>query len=150
MQSSTPYTHITLYPLNYHAKNTPKTDIKETQVIENQQLGFLQSRGDRIRTCDTLVPNQVRYRAALHPESISFLKCGCKGMHFISNMQVLQVLFYYILLNEDFLKHLNAFFHLVDGVCCHKREPDQRVLWSTCRWNDGIDKHTVVEGKFGD
>ncbi len=25
-------------------------------------------RGDRIRTCDHLVPNQARYRAALHPE----------------------------------------------------------------------------------
>ena len=25
-------------------------------------------RGDRIRTCDHLVPNQERYRAALHPE----------------------------------------------------------------------------------
>ena len=26
------------------------------------------SRGDRIRTCDPLVPNQVRYRPALLPE----------------------------------------------------------------------------------
>ena len=24
-------------------------------------------RGDRIRTCDPLVPNQMRYQAALHP-----------------------------------------------------------------------------------
>ena len=24
-------------------------------------------RGDRIRTCDHLVPNQTRYRTALHP-----------------------------------------------------------------------------------
>ncbi len=28
------------------------------------------SRGDRIRTCDHLVPNQVRYRTALRPESL--------------------------------------------------------------------------------
>ena len=28
------------------------------------------SRGDRIRTCDHLVPNQERYRAALHPASL--------------------------------------------------------------------------------
>ena len=28
------------------------------------------SRGDRIRTCDHLVPNQARYRAALHPEYV--------------------------------------------------------------------------------
>ena len=26
------------------------------------------SRGGRIRTCDPLVPNQVRYRTALHPD----------------------------------------------------------------------------------
>ena len=30
----------------------------------------LWSRGDRIRTCDHLVPNQERYRAALHPAAI--------------------------------------------------------------------------------
>ena len=34
---------------------------------------FLFRRGDRIRTCDHLVPNQVRYRTALHPENI-FIK----------------------------------------------------------------------------
>ena len=28
-------------------------------------------RGDRIRTCDHLVPNQVRYRTALRPEFVS-------------------------------------------------------------------------------
>ena len=28
------------------------------------------SRGDMIRTCDHLVPNQERYRAALHPASL--------------------------------------------------------------------------------
>ena len=28
---------------------------------------FLGCRGDRIRTCDHLVPNQARYRTALHP-----------------------------------------------------------------------------------
>ena len=29
---------------------------------------LLKSRGDRIRTCDPLVPNQVRYRPALLPD----------------------------------------------------------------------------------
>ena len=28
-------------------------------------------RGDRIRTCGRLVPNQERYRAALHPDCIT-------------------------------------------------------------------------------
>ena len=41
-------------------------------------------RGDRIRTCGRLVPNQERYRAALHPVAIlkwkkSFPNCECKG-----------------------------------------------------------------------
>ncbi len=31
-------------------------------------IGFLKSREDRIRTCDPLVPNQVRYRPALLPD----------------------------------------------------------------------------------
>ena len=34
--------------------------------------GFLKlSREDRIRTCDPLVPNQVRYRPALLPDSLT-------------------------------------------------------------------------------
>ena len=33
-----------------------------------QRLLIMIGRGDRIRTCDHLVPNQERYRTALHPE----------------------------------------------------------------------------------
>ena len=40
-----------------------------------QSFGFFQSRGDRIRTCDHLVPNQERYRTALHP-----VKCQVYGL----------------------------------------------------------------------
>ena len=43
-------------------------------TIYNKKRGFpfywktsLLCRGDRIRTCDHLVPNQARYRTALHP-----------------------------------------------------------------------------------
>ena len=32
--------------------------------------GSILCRGDRIRTCDHLVPNQVRYRTALRPEML--------------------------------------------------------------------------------
>ena len=32
-------------------------------------------RGERIRTFDILVPNQARYRAALHPEKRAFYRC---------------------------------------------------------------------------
>ena len=45
------------------------------------ELPHEKSRGDRIRTCDHLVPNQVRYRTALRPES------DCKIMNFICNTQ---------------------------------------------------------------
>ena len=45
------------------------------------------SRGDRIRTCDHLVPNQERYRAALHPAL--FLNCGCKGKFFFLFLQTI-------------------------------------------------------------
>jgi hypothetical protein len=33
------------------------------------RCGLLVGRDDRIRTCDSCVPNAVRYRAALHPDS---------------------------------------------------------------------------------
>ena len=34
----------------------------------------LKSRDDKIRTCGLFVPNEARYRAALHPETISTAK----------------------------------------------------------------------------
>ena len=41
---------------------------KKVKCLIIKHLTTLKSRGDRIRTCDRLVPNQERYRAALHPE----------------------------------------------------------------------------------
>lgn len=47
---------------------------KATPVIFNLNLLIITEvsfcRGDRIRTCDHLVPNQVRYRTALRPEML--------------------------------------------------------------------------------
>ena len=40
------------------------SDIKKQVQLKYVTLAC---RGDRIRTCDHLVPNQVRYRTALHP-----------------------------------------------------------------------------------
>ena len=48
-------------------------------------------RGDRIRTCDHLVPNQARYRTALHP----VFNCECKGNHIFLHLQILRQLFRY-------------------------------------------------------
>ena len=38
---------------------------------------LFQGRGDRTRTCDSLVPNQERYQLRYTP--VHFFKCGCKG-----------------------------------------------------------------------
>jgi hypothetical protein len=39
------------------------------QVTDSlNSVGFLKSRGDKIRTCDLLVPNQALYQAEPHPE----------------------------------------------------------------------------------
>ena len=52
---------------------------KKTRAEFKIPLSFFLRRGDRIRTCDHLVPNQVRYRTALRPDcrklSSSFDKC---------------------------------------------------------------------------
>ncbi len=38
--------------------------------LEKRGLFYFDGRGDRIRTYDPLVPNQMRYQAALRPEAI--------------------------------------------------------------------------------
>ena len=50
-------------------------DVKETDMEKEtmrpagtHRLQEEECRGDRIRTCDHLVPNQVRYRTALRPD----------------------------------------------------------------------------------
>ena len=49
---------------------------KDKRPIRIQlRISLLSSRGDRIRTCDHLVPNQVRYRTALRPDSLRSHKC---------------------------------------------------------------------------
>ena len=44
---------------------------KEKRLHKNVSLF---SRGDRIRTCDHLVPNQARYRTALHPVGVVYFQ----------------------------------------------------------------------------
>jgi hypothetical protein len=45
-----------------------KPDTLSGNKKAQHMLSFSSSRGDRIRTCDPLVPNQMRYRPALLPE----------------------------------------------------------------------------------
>ena len=51
---------------------------EKSQEPNFQALDFQSCRGDRIRTCDRLVPNQKRYRAALHPENPPCRKATAK------------------------------------------------------------------------
>ena len=44
-----------------------KTDLTEKTANFVSKLTVFFGRGDRIRTCGPLVPNQVRYQTALHP-----------------------------------------------------------------------------------
>ncbi len=83
--------------------------------MENFSLG----RGDRIRTCDHLVPNQARYRTALHPVNQSFLICECKGTNIFLNSQMKRQLFYDILFYKYLFQCLNTSLNLFFGVSGH-------------------------------
>ena len=54
---------------------------KRKKIASLCEEAIIFCRGDRIRTCDRLVPNQMRYRAALHPAN-SFVLSGCKITRF--------------------------------------------------------------------
>lgn len=54
---------------------------KTKKALQLTLKGFSFSREDRIRTCDPLVPNQVRYRPALLPD------CLCKAKTKLPNQQ---------------------------------------------------------------
>ena len=69
---------------------------KKVKYLKNRYLTFCVGRGDRIRTCDRLVPNQKRYRAALHPECFPFQKCGCKDTDKFCNKQILKEVFSFV------------------------------------------------------
>ena len=43
---------------------------------------FFIGRDDKIRTCGLFVPNEARYRAALHPETV----LRCKSTHFFDTV----------------------------------------------------------------
>ena len=46
----------------------------------------INGRGERIRTFDPLVPNQMRYQAALHPDEAGIL--AAQGIVFVSALQL--------------------------------------------------------------
>ena len=46
---------------------------KAKKSADNRRLIFL-CRDDKIRTCGLFVPNEARYRAALHPETFALQK----------------------------------------------------------------------------
>ncbi len=66
------YIYIYIYTLFnekrvYLTKKTINFIFYNTQVTDNQSLGLNTSRDDWIRTSGLVVPNDARYRAALHP-----------------------------------------------------------------------------------
>ena len=56
--------------------------MRHNATFQPNSLIFIvfKSREDRIRTCDPLVPNQVRYRPALLPGA--YILSGCKSKVF--------------------------------------------------------------------
>ena len=56
------------------ARRSGKDRNKTKQPLRSQDrrgclISYIVCRSDRIRTCDPLVPNQIRYRTALHSET---------------------------------------------------------------------------------
>ena len=77
-------------------------------------------RGDRTRTCDSLVPNQeryqLRYTSVALTQKLFLLFCGCKGTNFFWFLQIFSQLFYNILFNKYFFQYHDASFHLFFGM----------------------------------
>ena len=87
---------------------TARTNTKEmTNPLKN---GLVIGRGDRIRTCDHLVPNQVRYRTALHPVTVYIF--------LFNNLQLLKNRYH----------NLQCSVNLLFSMCSHKRETYERIL----------------------
>ena len=64
---------LLLYPTELRAEHTKKGSQKEPFSLNG--------RGDRIRTYDPLVPNQMRYQTALRPEDLHSNLNSCRGNH---------------------------------------------------------------------
>lgn len=52
----------------------------------NEHNSFRRGRDDRIRTCGPLVPNQMRYQTALHPDSIRTATTLIMILYFVVNV----------------------------------------------------------------
>ena len=96
-------------------------------------------RGDRIRTCDHLVPNQARYRTALRPAAIR-APCAMPRAAFGAPSS------YDALFHEYLFEDLHAALHLLFGVRGHESEAHERVLRSASGRYHRVDKHAVVVG----
>ena len=88
----------------------------------------MECRGDRTRTCDILVPNQVRYQLRYAPN------------YFLFNDS---------LLDKDLLQSLDRTLHLLLCMCGHQSIAHECILRSTCGRDDRIDEHASLEGKSG-
>ena len=86
---------IQSYMLQLRVKTGGGMYKKSRQLVMNQRSFFLKiGRGDRTRTCDSLVPNQERYqlRYTSLPKRPCLI-CGCKVNIFFPTVQILGNLF---------------------------------------------------------
>ena len=79
--------------VRYQLRHTPKTDfslftqafhLHYTATQPANCIAFYHRRGDRIRTCDPLVPNQVRYQLRHTPKIFS----PTKQVFFLIGVQI--------------------------------------------------------------
>ena len=120
----------------------------------NQRFIFKGGRGDRTRTCDSLVPNQERYQ--LRYTSILrmlFRKALQRYCFFLTLANFSAIIFEKtsILLNnalfyEDFFQYCYRAIHLILSMRSHQCIAYEGILRCTCRRNNRVDKHTCLEG----
>lgn len=112
--------------LNVHRQtfivNRSSFNAQRSYIRKTKKGSFLLPfcRGDRTRTCDSLVPNQeryqLRYTSVALTQKLFLLFCGCKGTNFFWFLQIFSQLFYNILFNKYFFQYHNASFHLFFGM----------------------------------
>ena len=115
------------------------------QILKSSEshyfISFHFGRGDRTRTCDSLVPNQERYQLRY----TSLPKIGCKITNNFRPKQILSQLFDNSLLNKDFFQGNHRTVNLLLRMSSHQCITHQSILRRTSRRYDRINKHTSFE-----
>ena len=133
----------------------PPTDLDRQSIglyykkplIHYESAVYYFSRGDRTRTCDSLVPNQERYQLRYTSKNFA----GAKVQNSSDTRKYFErKLLDNSLLNEDFLQSGNRTVNLLLGVGGHQRITHQSILRSTSGRNDRVNEYASLEGKCRD